>query len=347
MATPADPLDALPTYWLRNASGVEVCIRPLGAVIQRLLLPDAAGVKADVVLGFDGLRPYEDGTSPYFGAIVGRVANRIDKGRFTIGGETFQVSRNENGNTLHGGSIGFDKAVWEVVDAEEGRRIKLRHVSPDGDQGFPGRCTLTVEYVLSDAVSGGDGKSSLGMLSVAMSATTTKACPITIAGHSYWNLSGGGSILGHKLWLDAPGYTPVGAGLIPTGETTEVKGTAFDFTKADGTPIGDRIAEVPGGYDHNFCLAPATGVRPIARLVDPASGRGFVLSCDQPACQFYAGGMLGGEKGKGGAVYDKHGGLCLETQGYPNAINTPAFPSCLVGPEQVYSHTMEYAFSCE
>jgi len=351
---------AMETYVLKNGKGVEVHVRPLGALVQKLVLPDAQGKPEDVVLGFDKLESYRDGTSPYFGVVVGRVANRIAGGRFKLGeSEEYQVSVNENGNTLHGGEVGFDKAVWELVSYEEGKSVTLRHKSSDGDQGFPGEVTATVTYALTEATATEDG-----LLLVDMSATTTKPTPISLAQHGYFNLCGhssGSDVLGHLLHLNAKEYTPVDEKLIPTGDLAPTEGTPFDFLSS-GTPIGSRIAEVEGGYDHNFVLdqsvkreygSLSTVSAPLhlaAVLEEKKSGRKVELSTSAPGVQFYSGNFLDGtitkEQGtKEGATYNLHGGLCLETQGFPNAVNQPNFPPSVLSPGETYTHVMVYKFS--
>jgi len=345
------------TYVLKNSKGVEVHIRPLGALVQRLILPSAKGEPSDVVLGFDRLESYADGTSPYFGVVVGRVANRIEGGKFKIGGEEFQVSVNENGNTLHGGQVGFDKATWGVVSHEEGRSVTLSHLSEDGDQGFPGQVTVTVRYTLTEPSDSDDG-----MLVVAMSAITTKATPISLAQHGYFNLTGhasGSDVLNHKLHLNAREYTPVDGKLIPTGELAPTEGTPFHFP-AQGVRVGERIAEVPGGFDHNFVLdksvrreydrvATSTPLHLAAVLEEETSGRKVELSTSAPGVQFYSGNFLDGSltKAQGtkeDATYKVHGGLCLETQGFPNAVNQSNFPTNVLQPGERYSHYMVYKF---
>eukprot|EP00216_Chloropicon_sp_CCMP2111_P002025 CAMPEP_0198235658 /NCGR_PEP_ID=MMETSP1446-20131203/1539_1 /TAXON_ID=1461542 ORGANISM="Unidentified sp, Strain CCMP2111" /NCGR_SAMPLE_ID=MMETSP1446 /ASSEMBLY_ACC=CAM_ASM_001112 /LENGTH=366 /DNA_ID=CAMNT_0043916953 /DNA_START=31 /DNA_END=1131 /DNA_ORIENTATION=- len=363
-------LDDLPTYVLKNAQGVEVHIRALGALIQKLILPDKHGCRSDVVLGFDSLGPYEDGTSPYFGVVVGRVANRIENSRFTLGDRECQVVANENGHCLHGGKKGWDKKVWTVSShrpvgpSADGScstgSVTLELRSEDGDQGFPGDVHAVVEYTLSD------GDDCDGILTVAMSAKSSHPTPISTAQHSYFNLSGhdsGRSVLGHQIHINADAYTPVTADLIPTGEITPVQGTAFDFREsgASSRRIGDRIADVPGGYDHNFVLnkvqpsctpdtvdsAEGAALHLAAVVMDSESGRKMELSTSAPGMQLYTGNFLDGSirAAKDGATYEKHGGFCLETQRFPNAVNQPAFASPVLLPGQSYVHVMRYKFS--
>lgn len=356
-------LEGLPTYILRNEKGVEVHVRPLGALIQRLVLPDQKGNLADVVLGFDKLEPYKDGTSPYFGVVVGRVANRIEGGRFKVGGEEYQVSLNEKGNCLHGGACGFDKAVWELVSQEEGKSVILRHVSEDGDQGFPGKVTVTVQYRLTEP-----SDDDHGLLLVDLSAVTTRTTPISLAQHGYFNLTGhasGSSVLKHHLHLNAAEYTSVDESLIPTGELVSTTGTPFEFPQNGDRQIGERIAEVAGGYDHNFVLNQnverkldgnrlnldgSPRLHLAAVLEERELGRKVELSTSAPGVQFYSGNFLDGsltkaQGTKDGATYNKHGGLCLETQGFPNAVNQENFPSNVLKPGDTYKHVMVYRFS--
>merc|ERR1711977_261708 len=354
-------VEKLERYVLKNDKGVEVHVRPLGCLIQRLILPDQKGNKTDVVLGFEKLIPYTDSSiSPYFGVVVGRVANRIEGGKFEVEGASFQVSLNENGNCLHGGQVGFDKAVWDVASYEEGKAVTLKHVSPDGDQGFPGEVETKVEYRLSEP-----SDSDNGLLLVQMSATTTKPTPISLAQHSYFNLKGhnsGSDVLNHHLYLNASHYTSVDASLIPTGNLVPTEGTPFHFPES-GVRIGEHIAEVEGGFDHNFVLDQSVkreldsrlkvGSTPLhlaAVLEDRESGRKVELSTSAPGVQFYSGNFLDGsitsaQSSKDGATYNKHGGLCLETQGFPNAVNQSTFPSNVLKPGEAYSHTMVYKFA--
>ena len=347
-------LEELPTYVLRNTKGVEVHVRPLGALIQKLLVPDITGNGEceDVVLGFDELLPYKDGTSPYFGVVVGRVANRIKDGDLKVGDEAYQVSVNENGNTLHGGEVGFDKAVWDLVSYEDGKAVVLKHVSPDGDQGFPGEVTVTVEYRLTEPSDSDDG-----LLLVDMSAVTTKPTPISLAQHGYWNLNGhgnGSDVLNHNLHLNSGQYRAVDASLIPTGVLVPTPGTPFDFPEG-GSLIGAKIAEVAGGYDHNFVLDPSVKRECGERLKVAESlhltanfwtdKRKVELITNAPAVQFYSGGFLPFKEGataKASAMYKKFGGLCLETGSGLHNNETDNF---IIEPDTSYKHIMVYKFN--
>ncbi|GAB4816199.1 hypothetical protein N2152v2_003245 [Parachlorella kessleri] len=342
---------------LKNKAGVEVHILSVGAIIQKLIVPDRDGNLEDIALGFDEVAPYKDGTSPYMGAVVGRVANRIANARFELDGVEYKLAANNGPNCLHGGKVGFDKLDWSrggLLGTNEGESVQLTVTSKDGDEGFPGTVEVSVTYTLSE-----DNR-----LVAEIRATTDKATPLNLAQHSYFNLGGhsSGTILDHTLTLHGGDhYTPVDDVQIPTGEIAPVQGTPFDFTSPHR--VGDRIEDVPGkppgGYDHNFVLF---GLGPSAKdkvkhgrasdtpqlaatLLDPKSGRGMDVLTTAPGVQFYSGNFLDGSlTGKGGAVYQKHAGLCLETQGFPDAINQPGFPSVVLRPGEEYRHTVVYRF---
>lgn len=342
---------------LKNRAGVEAHVLRRGAIIQKLLVPNASGALADVVLGFDEEQPYKDGTSPYMGALVGRVANRVAGAKFTLDGQTYQLAANNGPNCLHGGKIGYDKVEWaaERQDSERGQAVRLTYTSPDGEEGFPGTVQVAVTYTLTDS----------NELITEMHAVTDRATPINLAQHSYFNLAGhnagGSGILNHELTIHGDHYTPVDDGSIPVGDIAPVQGSPFDFTSPH--TVGERIDQVPGpapgGYDHNWVLF---GLGPDAKdkchggmasetpqlaatLVDPGSGRGMHVLTTTPGVQFYSGNFLDGTlQGKGGAVYQKHAGLCLETQGFPNAINQPNFPSVVLRPGEAYRHVLAYQF---
>ncbi|KAG8082131.1 hypothetical protein GUJ93_ZPchr0014g47590 [Zizania palustris] len=321
-----------------------------GAVIMSVILPDSRGKLADVVLGYDTIAEYVN-TTTYFGALVGRVANRIANARFELDGKTYRLFRNEGNNTLHGGNRGFSKVIWTVKEYIRGGDspcITLYYHSFDGEQGFPGALDVYVTYQLSGAYA----------LSVHMNATALdKATPVNLAQHSYWNLGGAGSgdILGNTVQLFASRYTPVDGELIPTGQVAAVAGTPYDLRAP--TTVGARIHQVTGGskngstiygYDINYAVDgdDAHALRPVANVRDGASGRSLELWANQPGLQFYTGNFLiGGYKGKGGKVYGQYGALCLETQGFPDAVNHPNFPSVIVRPGQVYKHDMVFKFS--
>ncbi|XP_051208999.1 uncharacterized protein [Lolium perenne] len=316
-------------------------ISNVGATVTSLLVPDKKGVLADVVLGFDSLDPYLNGTSPYFGCIVGRVANRIKDGKFTLNGVQHSLSINSPPNTLHGGFKGFDKVIWEVTEYNKGKTpsITLKYYSKDGEEGFPGNVSVTARYSLVSSMA----------LKLEMEAVPlNKATPISLAQHTYWNLAGhsSGDVLAHSLQIQGSQITPVDETSIPTGEFMPVSGTAFDFLTEN--EIGGRIDQVPGGYDHNYVLDSGevrSGLQHVAKVTDPSSLRVLNIWSDAPGVQFYTGNFVNGVVGKGGAVYGKHAGLCLETQGFPNAVNQPNFPSVVVHPGEKYIHTMMFDFS--
>lgn len=312
-----------------------------GATVTSLQVPDAKGNLADVVLGFDSLTPYIDGSSPYFGCIVGRVANRIKNGGFTLSGQHYSLPINNGPNTLHGGKIGFDKVVWKVEEQKDGENpsVKFSYHSHDGEQGFPGDLDVSATYTLS-----GNLELRLDMEAV----PRNKPTPVSLAQHTYWNLAGhnSGDILNHSVQIWGSHVTPVDENLIPTGELLPVKGTAFDFTNEK--IVGSTISEVLGGYDHNYvldCGESMDGLKHAAKVRDPSSSRVLDLWTNAPGMQFYTGNFLDGVVGKEGAVYGKHAGLCLETQGFPNAVNQASFPSIIVSPGEVYRHTMVFKFS--
>ncbi|CAE6102341.1 unnamed protein product [Arabidopsis arenosa] len=310
-----------------------------GASIMSLHFPDKNGKMDDIVLGYDSVKSYKT-DKVYFGATVGRVANRIGKAKFKLNGKEYKTSANDGKNTLHGGKKGFGDVVWAVAKHKyDGKKphIVFTYTSPDGDQGFPGELNVTVTYKLVK-----DNE-----LSVVMEAKPKdKATPVNLAHHSYWNLGGhnSGDILSEEIQILGSGYTPVDDELIPTGKITPVKGTAYDFLQL--RPIKDNMKDLKTGYDINYCLdGKAKKMRKIVELVDKKSGRKMELSANQPGLQFYTGGMLKDIKGKNGAVYQAFGGLCLETQSYPDALNHPKFPSQIVEPGKKYKHTMLFKFS--
>jgi iduronate 2-sulfatase len=335
-------------YTLRNASGFQVEITNYGGTIVRLLAPDRDGKLADVTLGFDTVERYAK-QSPYFGALIGRVGNRIAHGKFTLDGETYTLAKNNTpggiGCTLHGGVVGFDKVLW---DAEPTTRdgqpaLRLRYTSKDGEEGFPGNLSVEVIYSLTSD----DG------LRIDYSATTDQATPVNLTNHAYFNLAGEGSgtILDHVLTVKAKHYTPVDQGLIPTGKIAPVKDTPFDFTRPHA--IGERVnvdheqLRAGGGYDHNFGLDSQDGsLARAAEVYEPRSGRTMEVLTTEPGLQFYSGNFLDGKLvGKSGRPYVYRGGLCLETQHFPNSINEPSFPTTVLRPGQTYRSTTVYRFS--
>ena len=327
-------------YTLKNEAGLEARIMTYGAILVSLKVPDQRGVLADVTLGFDTLAGYL-GAHPYFGAVIGRYGNRIAKARFTLDGVEYRLAANNNQNSLHGGLKGFDKVVWgaEALQAADGVGLRLAYVSRDGEEGFPGNLAVTVVYTLTNA----------NELLIGYEATADKATPVNLTNHAYWNLKGEGrgDILGHVLQLEADEITAVdsAANLIPTGAIVPVAGTPFDFTVPHA--IGERMARVEGGYDHNFVLRSGGGKMAFAAHVEePESGRIMEVWTDQPGIQLYTGNFLDGTVvGKGGQAYGKHAAFCLETQHFPDSPNHPNFPSTILEPGQVYRTTTVHKFS--
>jgi aldose 1-epimerase len=326
-------------YTLTNANGLKAEIMTYGGIVTTLQVPDRNGNLADIVLGYDALDEYIK-NNPYFGALVGRCGNRIGKGKFTLDGVEYTLATNNGPNHLHGGIKGFDKVVWdaEPMENETGVGLKLTYLSRDGEEGYPGNLNCTVIYTLTN-----DNE-----LKISYEAETDKPTVLNLTHHSYFNLAGHGSgdILGHELMLTADNFTPVDEGLIPTGEIKPVKGTLMDFTKP--TVIGARIAQVEGGYDHNYVLDNSDGSLALAASVyEPKSGRLMEISTTEPAIQFYSGNFLdGSNKGKG-AVYNKHDGFCLETQHFPDSPNKPKFPSVVLRPGEKYTHLTVHKFSAK
>ncbi len=333
-------------FTLTNSKGMEVRAMTYGGIIVSIRVPDKNGKMADVVLGHDDLDGYLV-NPPYFGAIVGRYANRIANGTFTLDGKTYTLAKNDGPNTLHGGLIGFNKVIWEGREFHDakGPGVSFSYLSKDGEEGFPGNLKVKVNYTLT-----GDNQ-----LIVDYEASTDKATPLNISQHSYFDLAGEGSgdILGHELMLNADHFTPVNKTLIPTGEIRSVHGTPLDFTKP--TAIGARINDnyeqlvVGHGYDHNFVInRKGDGLILAARVREPNSGRVLEVYTTQPAVQFYSGNFLDGTiTGKHGHVYKARDGFCLETQHYPDSPNHPDFPSTIVRPGKTFHSQTVFKFSAE
>jgi aldose 1-epimerase len=327
-------------FTLMNAHGAIAKVITYGATLTELWMPDRAGKMDDVVLGFDSLQGYL-GKHPWFGATVGRVANRIAKGKFTLDGKEYSLEVNDPPNNLHSGSNDLSRVVWKAEQSRDGdfSAVRFTYISPDGDEGFPGTLSTSVTYRLTNA----------NELKLEYSAMSDKATPVNMTNHSYFNLGGGNDILEETLYLAAESYTPVDSALIPTGQIAPVKGTPFDFTHS--VAIGSRIAgmgEKPGGYDHNFVLGEPGKRKLAARVVDPMSGRQMEVWTTEPGIQFYSGNFLDGTlRGKRGVVYRKHSALCLETQHYPDSVNHPTFPSVIVRPGQTYRTETTYKFSVD
>lgn len=329
---------------LANARGVSATVIAYGATLQSVILPDRAGRKADVALGYDNIGDYL-AKPQYFGGTVGRFANRIAAGRFRLDGQNYQTPVNDGKNALHGGTIGFDKVLWELVSVKNGpvASVTLRYVSPDGDQGYPGTMTVDATYSLDEK----------NNLSIEYVATTDRATIANITNHAYWNLSGEGSsngAMGHIVTIPAQSYLPTDDGAIPTGEYKPVAGTVFDFRRPRA--IGDRVRDASDqqivwgrGYDHNWIIG--TKVTPtehlMARVSDPVSGRGFELWSNQPGLQFYSGNFLNGtSSGKARKIYREGDAIVMEPQIFPDTPNQPKFGSGRLEPGQTYRNIMTY-----
>jgi aldose 1-epimerase len=331
---------AVDLYTLTNAKGVVCKVITYGGVITELHVPDKDGKTADVVLGCPDLKTYEAG-HPFFGAITGRVANRIAGAKFTLDGKDYKLEANSGAHTLHGGKRGFDKYVWHAkpVDARHGAALHLTRTSPDGEEGFPGNLKAAVTYTLTDD----------GALRIDYEATTDKATPVNLTNHSYFNLAGhdSGAIDDQEIMIAADKYTPWDETLIPTGKIEPVKGTPFDFTRP--TAIGSRYKELkdkPVGYDLNYVLnAHGKLTELAARARDPKSGRVLELYTTEPGVQFYTSNFIDKQKGKGGATYGQHAAFCLEAEHFPDAVHHENFPSIILKPGETYRQTTIYKFS--
>jgi aldose 1-epimerase len=315
-------------YTLANDLGFEVSINTYGGAITSLKTPDRHGIFGVIVLGFDTLDEYVRNPR-YFGALIGRHANRIASGKFSLNGVQYQLSKNNGANHLHGGFNGFDKRVWSA--RQDGNTLHLSYFSKDGEEGYPGNLTALVDYTLLD-----------NELRIDYRATTDRDTIVNLTNHSYFNLRGEGTILDHELTLNADSFTPVAEDLIPTGEIRSVEGTPMDFRKRK--VIGSHIPDVQ--YDHNFVLNDWNGsLRLVARLYEPVSGRVLEILTTEPGIQFYSGNFLDGSLvGKNGMVYKKYAGLCLEPQHFPDAPNHPNFPSTLLCPGEEYKQSTIFRF---
>jgi aldose 1-epimerase len=330
-------------FTLANAQGLELRAVTYGGIIVSLAVPDRDGRLADVVLGHDSLEEYLSDSS-YFGAIIGRFANRIAGARFTVDGTPYRLAANDGPNHLHGGRTGFDRVVWRAAPFRTGDAagVALSYTSPDGEEGYPGNLDARVRYTLTDR----------NELVVDLLATTDQATPVNLTQHTCFNLTGDGAgdVLGHLLWINADLMTPVDENLVPTGEVAPVAGGPFDFRTL--TAIGTRIATDDEqlrrgrGYDHNFVLKRGDpGLIHAAQVVEPTSGRTLDVYTTEPGLQFYSGNFIDGRViGKAGRVYGPRGGLCLETQHFPNSPNQPGFPSTLLQPGAQYRSRTVFAF---
>jgi aldose 1-epimerase len=323
-------------YKLTNAHGVEARVATYGATLVSLTAPDRSGKLANIVLGFDSLEKYLAAGVPYYGATVGRYANRIANARFTLDGKTYSLAANDGPNTLHGGKRGFDKRIWRAaeVPAAQGGGVRMTLVSADGDEGYPGEVTAQALYRLDDHDN----------LEIEYHVTTTAPTPVNLANHAYFNLTGdpANTVLDHVVTINADRFTPVDATLIPTGELRPVAGTPFDFRTphAVGARIGadDEQLRLGRGYDHNWVLNKKDSEMTLAATVtDPKSGRSLEVRTTQPGVQFYTGNFMDGKPSGVGSVYAYRTGLCFETQHFPDSPNHPAFPSTILRPGQVYS----------
>ncbi|TVQ00071.1 MAG: galactose mutarotase [Planctomycetaceae bacterium] len=335
--------EAVELFRLRGDGGVTVELISLGATIRSILVPDAQGELADVVTGFDDVAGYQSDANQYFGCTTGRVCNRIGGARFELDGQTYNLTANDGRNTLHGGGRrSLDKVIWKgEIDRSDPTvaAVVFSYFSRDGEEGFPGNVHFKVRFALTANDS----------LTMRYSATTDLTTPINLTNHAYFNLAGhgNGTILDHELIIAAEAYTPTDDELIPTGQLASVANTPLDFRQP--TRIGASIEELTEtaakGYDHNFVLnRPATGVREVARLRDPASGRTLAVLSDQPGLQFYSGNFLHGQAGKDGKTYRHRGALCLEAQHFPDSPNRPEFPSIWLEPGDEYVQITIYRF---
>ncbi|HBJ33627.1 MAG TPA: galactose-1-epimerase [Planctomycetaceae bacterium] len=334
---------AVELFRLKGDGGAVVEIISRGATIRSIQVADSSGKIADVVNGFDDVAGYESDKNQYFGCTTGRVCNRIAGASFEIDGQTYKLAANDGANTLHGGANrSLDKVVWQgKVDESDAAvaAVDFKYFSPDGEEGFPGNVHFGVRFALTADNS----------LVMRYSATTDLQTPINLTNHAYFNLGGhgNGTILDHELQIMSEAYTPTDDTLIPTGDVLSVADTPLDFRKS--TRIGDRVdalTDTPAkGYDHNFVLQkPNTGIRPVAILKDPKSGRSLTVLSDQPGLQFYGGNFLFGQEGKEGKKYLYRGALCLEAQYFPDSVNQPNFPSILLDSGDEYAQTTIYRF---
>lgn len=324
-------------YTLHNGVGTEVKILNYGGIITDIITADKQGRKGNVVLSYDSLSGYQQKGQPYFGALIGRYANRIANARFKLDGKDYTLAPNDHGNTLHGGMKGFDKVIWAASQVGDSS-LQLEYISKDGEEGYPGNLKATVVYTLTPD----------NALKISYSATADKPTPVNLTNHTYFNLSAGkdSNVLNQELELKASRYTPVNDKLIPSGQLQPVKGTVMDFT----TPkkVGKDIAAVKGGYDHNYVLDKTSkDLETVASLYDPASGRYMEMATTEPGVQFYSGNFLDGTLAntRNGQKYVQHAGLCLEAQHFPDSPNQSDFPNVILKPGETYTQTTVYRFS--
>lgn len=333
---------AVQLFTLKNSKGTEVKISSYGGIIVSIMVPDKTGKMEDVVLGYDSLSGYLSRANPYFGTIVGRFANRIAGGRFTLEGQQYQLDPNFRPNHMHGGNKGFDKVVWQAKEfkGDEGVGVRLQYTSPDGEEGYPGNLSTEVVYTLTED----------NALKIDYQATTDKPTILNLTNHSYFNLTGNAKrdVLDHVLMIDADSMVPVNQNLIPTGQLKAVAGTPFDFNQP--TAVGTRIAEndeqlkFGNGYDHSWAFANKDGLQLVASVYEPQSGRFMEVFTTEPGMQIYTANYLNGT-GKGEANYKPRYAICLETQHFPDSPNQPNFPSVVLKPGESFQSTTSYRFS--
>jgi aldose 1-epimerase len=324
-------------FTLKNVHNIMVKITNYGGIITSIVIPDKNGKPGDIVLGYDSLKPYIE-NNPYFGAIVGRYANRIANARFTLDKKTYTLPKNDGKNSLHGGVKGFDKVVWDAEEKQDSSQVSLvlSYLSRDGEEGFPGSLDVRVTYTLNNE----------NELQTMIEATTYKSTPVNLCNHTYFNLRcADTSILGHRLMINSDRYTVVNEELIPTGELRSVTGGPMDFTAPSS--VGVRIDQVKGGYDHNYVLLKqGSDLSFAARLEEQTSGRIMEILTTQPGIQFYSGNFLDGTiHGKQDKIYRQHYGLCLETQHFPDSPNQPTFPNTILRPGEKYREVTVYKFA--
>ncbi len=331
-------------YTLENKNGLIVQVSNYGGILVSIIVPDRSGKFTDIIQGYDTIEEYISRNSgPYMGAVCGRCANRIARGKFSLDGKDYTLAVNNGPNHLHGGIEGFSMKVWDVVSYSPSK-LKLEYLSADGEEGYPGNLKVSITYTLTDK----------NELRTDFLATADKSTVVNLAGHSYFNLAGegSGSVYNQELMINADYYTPLDETSIPTGEIRSVKGTPFDFTKK--RKIGETIdkddeqLKFGAGYDHNFVLNHRTGSIDLAAVArDPGSGRVLEVYTTQPGVQLYTANWINGEKGKGDKKYGRRWAFCLETQHFPDAINKPHFPSTILKKGEKYKHTCVYKFSTE
>jgi aldose 1-epimerase len=331
----------LNVYTLTNKNGLTLRVTNWGGRIMSLLVPDKKGTLADIVLGYDSADQYRNG-NPYFGALIGRVGNRIAKGKFSLEGKEYDLTINNGVNSLHGGPRGFHNVYWQGVPSKSTNALELHYLSKDGEEGYPGNLDVKVTYTLTDN----------NELMIDYAATTDKTTIVNLTHHSFFNLAGdgGSDILNHEIMIPSDRFTPVDQGLIPTGELRKVEGTPFDFRKPHA--IGERIGNdddqlsAGKGYDHNWVLNKKGGALSLAaRVTEPVTGRVMEVWTTEPGLQFYSGNFLNGKDiGKGGKPYPFRGAFCLEAQHFPDSPNHPEFPSVVLKPASKYEQKTIYKF---